>query len=302
MTGFHRVDDGLQRAAVVGIAGEHLVAQREAVEGHHQGDADLLAIGPVVAAVAATGQLVALGLALEVGAGHVVQQHLVVDREQLPAAPRQVRLQRGLVLQQQIERSIQPVLVDQIAVELQQVAQRRATVPVLGDVQLARRLAQPSRHQYRRHLRPGHRFLARGHQPLAQIGQPRAAPQGQRQVDVAELARAFDAHALQAHRDRHIGLTVVEQAGLLRRSDQLPRQRPRLQPASRIQLAKLSDCLLDHPTTDTNAAYQPPVAVHLPVLPSRRVTQVHALISTQSRPRENGDGRHYTSFLLLRAR
>src|SRR5262249_16848946 len=62
VTGFHRVDDGLHRAAVVGVAGEHLVAQREAVERHHQGDADLLAVGAVIAAVATTGQPVALGL------------------------------------------------------------------------------------------------------------------------------------------------------------------------------------------------------------------------------------------------
>jgi hypothetical protein len=86
VAGFHRVDDGLHRAAVVGVAGEYLVAQREAVEGHHQGDADLLAVGAMVTAVAAAGQHVALGLAFEVGAGHVVQQHLVVDREQLAAA------------------------------------------------------------------------------------------------------------------------------------------------------------------------------------------------------------------------
>ena len=41
--------DGLQ-VSVVGVAGEHFVAQRKAVEGHHQGDADLLAVGPVIAA------------------------------------------------------------------------------------------------------------------------------------------------------------------------------------------------------------------------------------------------------------
>jgi hypothetical protein len=83
MAGLHGVDDGLHGLGVVGVAGEHLVAQREAVEGHHQGDADLLAVGPVIAAVAALGQRVGRRLALEVGAGHVVQQHLVVDRKQL---------------------------------------------------------------------------------------------------------------------------------------------------------------------------------------------------------------------------
>jgi len=31
------------------VAGKHLVAKREAVEGHHQGDADLFAVRPVIA-------------------------------------------------------------------------------------------------------------------------------------------------------------------------------------------------------------------------------------------------------------
>ena len=74
--------------AVVGVAGEHLVAQREAIEGNHQADANLLAVGPVIASVAALRQRVGLRLAFEVGAGHIVQQHLVVDGEQLAAAPR----------------------------------------------------------------------------------------------------------------------------------------------------------------------------------------------------------------------
>jgi hypothetical protein len=83
MAGLHGAHDGLHGLGVVRVAGEHLVAQREAVEGHHQSDADLLAVGAVIAAVAALRQRVGLRLALEVGAGHVVQQHLVVDRKQL---------------------------------------------------------------------------------------------------------------------------------------------------------------------------------------------------------------------------
>ena len=139
-----------------------------------------------------------------------------------------MRFQGSLALEQQIERAIQPILVDQIGIQLQQIAQRRAPIPILGDVQLARRLAQPGRHQHCRHLRPRHRLLARRQQLLAQIAQPRAAPQRQRQVHVAEPPRAFDTHPLQPHRHRQVLPAIVEQAGLLGRPDQTSRQRSRL--------------------------------------------------------------------------
>jgi hypothetical protein len=205
-----------------------------------------------------------------------------------------MRLQLGLVLQQQVERTIQPILVDQIGVELQQIAKRRAPVPIRGDMQLARWLAQPRRHQNRRHLRPRHCFLARGQKLLAQIGQTRAAPQRQRQIHVAELARAFHTHALQPHRHRQLLLAVVEQAGLLGLADQMARQRTPLKPASLVEFAKLRHCLLDHTTANPHAAHKTPVTMNLAVLPPCRVAQVHALITTQPGSKENGDSRHYT--------
>jgi hypothetical protein len=59
------------------------------------------------------------------------------DLEQLSAAPRQMRPQSGFVLQQMIERPIQPVLVDEVIAQSQQIRERRATIPVLGDMQFA---------------------------------------------------------------------------------------------------------------------------------------------------------------------
>ena len=43
-----------------------------------------------------------------------------------------------------------------------------------------------------------------------------------------------------------------------------------------IELAEMSYSLLNDATTDTNAAHEAPIAVKLPVLPYRRVAQVHA--------------------------
>ena len=60
---------------------------------------------------------------------------------------------------QVIEAAIQPILVDLLIAELKQIAKRRAAIPIFGNVQLARRLAEARRHQHRRHLRPGNALL-----------------------------------------------------------------------------------------------------------------------------------------------
>ena len=72
----------------MGVASEHLVAQWKAVEGHDQCDAYLLAVGAMIAGIAASRLRIGLGLALKIRARHVVEQHLVLDRKQLSAALR----------------------------------------------------------------------------------------------------------------------------------------------------------------------------------------------------------------------
>jgi len=67
----------------MGIAGEHLVAQRKSIEGDDQSDAYLLAVGPVIAGIPALSEPVRFGLAFEICAGHVIEKHVVLDREQL---------------------------------------------------------------------------------------------------------------------------------------------------------------------------------------------------------------------------
>ena len=120
------------------------------------------------------------------------------------------------------------------------------------------------------------RSLPDRQQPLAQLLKPRPAPQRQRQIHIAELTRALDANALQAHRHRQMLAAVVEQLRLLGCADQMARQRPRLKPSVLIELAKLRHRLLDHAPADAHAAHQAPVAVNLPVLLANRVAQVHA--------------------------
>jgi hypothetical protein len=176
MPGFHGGHDALQGLRIVGVAREHLIAEREAIEGHDQRDAHLLAIGAVVAGIAALCQRVRFGLAFEERARHIVEQDFVLHREQLAAAPGQMRFQRRLVHEQMIQSAIETVLVDLILAQLKQIGERRAPVPVLGNVQFARGFAKPCRYQNGGYLLPRHAFLARRKKLLAQVRKTGPAP------------------------------------------------------------------------------------------------------------------------------
>ncbi len=49
----------------------------------------------------------------------------------------------ALMGQEVIETTVEPVLVDRLFAQLQQITQRRAAIPVLGNVQFTGRLAEP---------------------------------------------------------------------------------------------------------------------------------------------------------------
>jgi hypothetical protein len=59
VAGLHRLDDFLDCGHIDAVAREDLVAERHPLARHHERDADLLAVGPVVAAVAALRERVA---------------------------------------------------------------------------------------------------------------------------------------------------------------------------------------------------------------------------------------------------
>jgi len=184
--------------------------------------------------------------------------------------------ERRLMPQQLIERAIEAILVDLFRIELQQIAERGAPIPIFGDMQLARWSAQSRRHQHGHHLLPGDMLLAGRQQALAQLRQARATPQGKRQINIAELPRAFDPNALQANRHRHIPAAVIKQLGLFGSTDQMASQRPCLQPTLLVKLAKMGHRLLDDAPTNAHAAHQRPIPMDLSSLASCRVAQIHA--------------------------
>ena len=110
----------------MGIASEHLVAQRKAIKGDDEGDQDLLAVRAMVTRVATLRLGIAFCLTFEIRAGDVVEQHLVRNREQPAATLRQMRFQGGFVGEEMIKPAIEPILGDLLIAKLQQIAQRRS--------------------------------------------------------------------------------------------------------------------------------------------------------------------------------
>ena len=262
----------------------------------------------MIAAVAALREWIARRQALEVCAGHVIEQQIVVEREELAQAPFQMRLERGLVRQQPVEGAVQPVVVDLRARDLEQVLQRGAAVPVLGDMQLARRLAQAGEHQDRGHRRPGHRLAPRRQQLRAQGVQPQRAPERPPEPHRPERPGALQADLIQPHRDRLARRALrFEQLVLRAASGDLLGQGARLGAALCVQFAEVRHGLLDDPAAAANRADQAPVRVRLPPLPPHGVPQVHsppppsrAQSRQKTRASASGSGRHYIAFRQFR--
>jgi hypothetical protein len=128
--------------------------------GDHQPDADLFAVGPMVERVAVLGQGIAIGLALEIRAGHVVKQQIALNAEQLAQSILQKRFQRLFVRQNRVPCAIETLLVDLLRRNAQEIHKRAQGVIVFGDVQFARWLAKAAEDQDQSRQRPGDFFAA----------------------------------------------------------------------------------------------------------------------------------------------
>src|SRR4029450_8097113 len=107
-----------------------------------------------------------------------------------------MRFHGTLVSKQMIEAAIKAVLVDLLITKLQKIAERRAAVPVLGNMQLAGRFAEPPHHKHGRRLRPSDALLACWQHLIAQVLKACPAPQGERELYIAKPTRALDADEL----------------------------------------------------------------------------------------------------------
>ena len=108
----------------------------------HQSHHDLLAIGAFIARIAAFGLGISLGLALEIGAGQIVEVDRGIELEQMPLPFDQVRLDGGAVGMEPIEVAVEGIVDQGGEIHAQDVSQRGGADPVRHGV-LAVGMNQP---------------------------------------------------------------------------------------------------------------------------------------------------------------
>ena len=230
----------------------------------------------MIAAVASLRERVALRLALEVGARHVIEQQVVGEVEEFAQALHQVLLEGFLVGQQPVQGTVEPVIVHAIGGNSQQVFERRAAIPVFRNVKLTRRLAQPRDDQYRGHRGPRHLLSAVRKMLLAKLVQPQRLPQPPAEPDITERATPFDANVIESKGRRRLRARgVLEQLALIAPAGDLSRERLRVGAAFRVQFAELRHGLLHDLAVAANRTNQAPVDVLLAILPNRRMSEIH---------------------------
>jgi len=148
---FHVPHDLFERGGIVAVAGEHLITQGHPATAHHQRDIHLLAVRAMISRIAPLRLRVAFRLSLEVRAGDVVEQQVVVQIEQFAKPLLQEFLERFLVGQQNVQRSIQAIFVYLLLGHTQQIRHRAGLVEVLGQMQFAGRFTQPTENQNHGH-------------------------------------------------------------------------------------------------------------------------------------------------------
>jgi hypothetical protein len=174
-----------------GVAGQHLVGQRQTLGGHDQGDDDLHTIRPVVAGIAKAA-LVAFRkrrIRLEVCARQVVEQHVVADVEQIAPPHRQVIEDRLLVDQQPIMAAIQLVDLGKPRILAQEVGERAAEKPLAVQAPLAAWRQQATGDQHEQHPVPARPLAAHAQKPGPENIQLQLPPQHQRQPARSPLPR-----------------------------------------------------------------------------------------------------------------
>ena len=93
-------------------------------------------------------------LALKIGAGQVVEQHVVFDAEEVLPLRAQVIEQLPLVLQNHVQNPVERILGGQGVVLAQQVSHRGVSIPVAVQAPLAAGINQPVGYEHFEHMLP----------------------------------------------------------------------------------------------------------------------------------------------------
>ena len=151
----------------------------------------------MIAGVTARGLFVAEGLALKIGAGHVVEQELKLHPKPILVAFQQMGAELILVRVQHVQSAVEPGVIDVAERHAQQIFQRTIGIPALRHFELAALATEPGHGQDAGRQFPGHVRLSRREEFLQERVQAQPPPERERQVNLAELPHALDAESAQ---------------------------------------------------------------------------------------------------------
>jgi hypothetical protein len=151
---FDLFQESFQGGGVGGVAGHDLIGQREALRRDDQGDDHLHAVRPLVAAVAELAQARRRWIALEIGAGQVVEQNIEADGEEAVPTLLQHLEERTLVDQQLVQAAVELVDLDHAEVLAQEIAHGTVFEPLAMQPPLAARIEQPVEDQGLEYVQP----------------------------------------------------------------------------------------------------------------------------------------------------
>jgi hypothetical protein len=145
-----------QRGLVGGVAGQHLVGQRQALGRDHQGHDHLHAVGAFVPAVteAAGISFIPGHVTLEIRAGQVVKQHVELCTEEITPALAQMGEEGVLVFEQSVEAAIERIVLGMAFVHTQEIRQCRGAKPVPVQTPFTAGGEQTVKRQEAQHLFP----------------------------------------------------------------------------------------------------------------------------------------------------
>jgi len=279
--------EAAQGGFVRGVAGHDLVGQREALGSDDKRDDDLHAVGAFVARVAELAFVAGREgrVALEVGAGQIVEQHVEFDPEEVFPTPAQEGEEVVLVLQEQVVAAVEGVFGGDAEVLIKQAAHGAAIKPMAVEPPFAAGLQKPIATEQLEDMFPIGAF-ARGAEALAPEGvEFELLPQLGEEPAGPPLARVVDFHAVEADLDA-VGRTAgkrtlvaeeLELAGLAEGFvEDFDGADPLLLLAV-VDFAEVEDGFLEDATALAAAVFHNrPVEVLLAVLPSFGMPQEHA--------------------------
>ncbi len=205
----------LERGFVAGVARQHFVGQRKTLRRDHQRNHHLHTIRTLVPAVTKLPFVVfrKRRIALKIGAGQIIEQHVESDAEEILPALLEKAKQSGLVLRQLIQTPIEIVLGRQAEIFVQQIPHRAPAVPLPVQAPFAARINPTIRAKDDQDVIPGGVLPAGGQTLAPELAELQLLPKEQKDPASPPLPRPTKAELRQA--DLHPAGRGVSRNGLV---------------------------------------------------------------------------------------